>query len=137
MRISDWSSDVCSSDLGVSALLLALVWGGNEYEWGSTTIFGLLVASAVLLAVFVIWEGRAEEPILPLRLFRGRVFTIGVLLSFVVGAPMFGAIVFLPLFLQAVTGASAPPSGLLLLPLLAVLMITLFGSGRVHAPPRP
>ena len=118
---------------GVSALLLALVWGGNEYEWGSTTIVGLLVASAVLLAVFVIWEGRAEEPILPLRLFRARVFTIGVLLSFVVGASMFGAIVFLPLFLQAVTGASATNSGLLLLPLMAGLMTTSVGSGRVIA----
>jgi EmrB/QacA subfamily drug resistance transporter len=119
--------------IGVSALLLALVWGGNEYEWGSTTILGLLAASAVLLAVFVVWEGRADEPILPLRLFRGRVFTIGVLLSFVVGASMFGAIVFLPLFLQAVTGASATNSGLLLLPLMAGLMTTSVGSGRVIA----
>jgi EmrB/QacA subfamily drug resistance transporter len=118
---------------GVSALLLALVWGGNEYEWGSTMILGLLVASAVLLAAFVLWEGRAEEPILPLRLFRGRVFTIGVLLSFVVGASMFGAIVFLPLFLQAVTNASATNSGLLLLPLMAGLMTTSVGSGRVIA----
>ncbi len=118
---------------GVSALLLALVWGGNEYEWGSTTIVGLLAASAALLAVFVAWEQRAEEPILPLRLFRGRVFTIGVLLSFVVGASMFGAIVFLPLFLQAVTGASATNSGLLLLPLMAGLMTTSVGSGRVIA----
>jgi EmrB/QacA subfamily drug resistance transporter len=118
---------------GVSALLLALVWGGNEYEWASTTIVGLLVASAVLLAVFVMWEGRAEEPILPLRLFRGRIFTIGVLLSFVVGASMFGGIVFLPLFLQVVTGASATNSGLLLLPLMAGLMATSVGSGRVIA----
>lgn len=118
---------------GVSALLLALVWGGNEYEWGSTTILGLLVASAALLALFVFWEGRAEEPILPLRLFRRRVFSIGVLLSFVVGAAMFGAIVFLPLFLQAVTGASATNSGLLLLPLMAGLMTTSVGSGRIIA----
>ncbi|HEX4867566.1 MAG TPA: MDR family MFS transporter [Acidimicrobiales bacterium] len=118
---------------GVTALLLALVWGGNEYEWGSTTIIGLLAASAALLAVFVACEQRAEEPILPLRLFRGRVFTIGVLLSFVVGASMFGAIVFLPLFLQAVTGASATNSGLLLLPLMAGLMTTSVGSGRLIA----
>jgi EmrB/QacA subfamily drug resistance transporter len=118
---------------GVSALLLALVWGGTEYEWGSATILGLLTGSAVLLAVFVVWEGRSEEPILPLRLFRGRVFTIGVLLSFVVGASMFGAIVFLPLFLQVVTGASATNSGLLLLPLMAGLMTTSVGSGRIIA----
>lgn len=119
--------------VGVSTLLLGFVWGGNEYPWGSVTIVGLFATSVVLLAAFVAWEARAEEPILPLRLFRGRVFTIGVLLSFVVGGTMFGAIVFLPLFLQAVTGASATNSGLLLLPLMAGLMITSVGSGRVIA----
>jgi EmrB/QacA subfamily drug resistance transporter len=118
---------------GVSALLLALVWGGNEHPWGSSTIVGLLTASAVLLVVFVGWEQRAEEPILPMRLFGDRVFATGVLLSFVVGCAMFGAIVFLPLFLQVVTGASATNSGLLLLPLMGGLMTTSIGSGRVIA----
>jgi EmrB/QacA subfamily drug resistance transporter len=70
---------------GVSGLLLALVWGGNEHPWGSSTIVGLLAASTLLLAGFVAWERRADEPILPMRLFRERMFTTGVLLSFVVG----------------------------------------------------
>ena len=118
---------------GVSALLLALVWGGNEHPWGSGTIVGLLSASGVLLMAFVAWERRAAEPILPMRLFRDRVFTVGVALSFVLGSALFGAIVFLPLFLQAVTGASATNSGLLLLPLMGGLMATSVGSGRVIA----
>lgn len=118
---------------GVSALLLALVWGGGEHPWGSATISGLLAAAALLLATFVAWERRAEEPILPMRLFTERVFTTGVLLSFVVGCAMFGAIVFLPLFLQVVTGASATSSGLLLMPLMAGLMTTSIGSGRLIA----
>jgi EmrB/QacA subfamily drug resistance transporter len=118
---------------GVSALLLGLVWGGSEYPWGSPTIVGLFCGSAVLTAVFLWWESRTPEPILALRLFRGRVFTTGVSLSFLLGAAMFGAIVFLPLFLQVATGASATNSGLLLLPLMAGIMFTSILSGRVIA----
>jgi MFS family permease len=87
----------------------------------------------VLTALFLWWEHRSAEPILPLRLFRGRVFSTGVGLSFLLGGAMFGAIVFLPLFLQVATGASATNSGLLLLPLMAGLMTTSITSGRVIA----
>ena len=118
---------------GVSTLLLGLVWGGNEYAWSSPTIVGLLAASVVLAAAFLWWEQRATEPILPLRLFRGRVFSAAVTLSFLLGAAMFGAIVFLPLFLQVVTGASATNSGLLLLPLMVGVMSASVLSGRVIA----
>lgn len=118
---------------GVSTLLLGLVWGGSEYPWGSPVIVGLLVGSVVLTAVFLWWESRTPEPILPLRLFRGRIFSGGVALSFLLGGAMFGAIVFLPLFLQVATGATATNSGLLLLPLMAGLMTTSILSGRVIA----
>ena len=118
---------------GVSTLLLGLVWGGSEYPWGSPVIVGLIVGSVVLTAVFLWWESRTPEPILPLRLFRGRVFSGGVALSFLLGGAMFGAIVFLPLFLQVATGATATNSGLLLLPLMAGLMTTSILSGRVIA----
>ncbi|QYG94425.1 MFS transporter [Iamia sp. SCSIO 61187] len=117
----------------VSTLLLGLVWGGSEYPWDSAVIVGLLGGSVVLTAVFLWWETRTPEPILPLRLFRGRVFSAGVALSFLLGGAMFGAIVFLPLFLQVATGATATNSGLLLLPLMAGLMTTSILSGRVIA----
>lgn len=116
---------------GVSAFLLALVWGGNEHPWGSPLIVGLLVASAVLTAVFIWWESRVEEPLLPLRLFSDQVFTVASVLALLVGAAMYGGITFLPLFLQVVTGASATNSGLLLLPLMAGLMTTSIVSGRI------
>jgi EmrB/QacA subfamily drug resistance transporter len=119
--------------IGVTTLLLALVWGGDEYAWGSSPIVGLLAGSAAVLVAFIAWERRAEEPILPMELFNDRVFTVGVGMSFALGGAMFGAIVFLPLFLQAVTGASATNSGLLLLPLMGGLMTTSIGSGRVIA----
>ncbi|HET6952957.1 MAG TPA: MDR family MFS transporter [Acidimicrobiales bacterium] len=118
---------------GVSCLLLALVWGGREYPWTSSTILGLITGSAVLTVAFVWWERRAAEPILPLGLFRGRVFTIGVVVSLLLGAGIFGVIVFLPLFLQVVTGASATNSGLLLLPVMAGTMSASILSGRVIA----
>lgn len=117
----------------VSTLLLALVWGGSEYPWGSSTILGLFAAAAILTGLFLWWEHRTAEPILPLRLFGGRVFSTGVALSFLLGGAMFGAIVFLPLFLQVATGASATNSGLLLLPLMAGLLTTSIASGRVIA----
>ena len=116
---------------GVTSLLLALVWGGNEYAWGSPTIVGLLGAGLLLLTGFVFWEGRATEPILPLRLFRKPVFRMSVILSFLVGVGMFGGIIFLPLFLQVVNGASATNSGLLTLPMMIGIMTTSIGSGRL------
>ena len=87
----------------VSTLLLALVWGGSEYPWGSSTILGLFAAAAILTGLFLWWEHRTAEPILPLRLFGDPVFTTGVALSFLLGGVMFGALVFLPLFVQVGT----------------------------------
>ena len=116
---------------GVSSLLLLLVWGGNEYEWRSPTILGLGVAAFVLLVGFVLWERRVDEPLLPLRLFREPIFAVVTVLSLLVGAAMFGGMIFLPLFLQVVTGASATNSGLLLLPLMAGLMGMSIVSGKI------
>jgi EmrB/QacA subfamily drug resistance transporter len=115
----------------VTCLLLVTVWGGNEYEWRSSTIIGLAVAGVALLGLFVWREQRASEPILPLRLFRNQVFTLTSVVAMFVGAAMYGGIVYLPLFLQTVTGTSATSSGLLLLPLMAGLMATSIGSGRL------
>jgi EmrB/QacA subfamily drug resistance transporter len=115
---------------GVSCVLLGLVWGGDEHPWTSPTIVGLFVAGAALLAAFVTWEGRVEEPILPLRLFRDRVVAIASVLLFLLGAAIFGAIVFLPVYLQVSTGASATTSGLLTLPLMVGVTTTSIISGR-------
>lgn len=116
---------------GVSCLLLVLVWGGTEYPWTSPVIIGLGVVGLGLTAAFLAWEARVAEPILPPRLFRDRIFAVSSALSFLIGCAMFGAIVFLPLFLQVVTGASATNSGLLLLPLIGGLMFTSIASGRI------
>jgi len=115
----------------VSCLLLVTVWGGSEYAWGSATIVGLASAGAVLLALFVLREHYAAEPILPLRLFRNRVFSLTGGAAFILGLSMMGGVLFLPLFLQVVTGASATNSGLLLLPLMAGIVVTSVTTGRL------
>lgn len=115
----------------VSSFLLVTVWGGREHAWGSVTIIGLLAASVVLLGLFILRERSAPEPVLPLRLFRSPIFSISVAGLFVVGLSMFGAVIFLPLFLQLVTGASATRSGLLMLPMMGGLMAASVLSGQI------
>ena len=115
----------------VTCLLLVAVWGGSEYAWGSPTIVGLAVAGAVLIGLFVVQERRAAEPVLPLRLFANSVFTVGSVASFLVGASMFAAIIFVPLYLQIVNGASPTESGLQLIPLMLGLIVGSVGSGRL------
>ena len=116
---------------GVTALLLALVWGGTEYPWSSPVISGLALSGAALLVAFVVWESLAQEPILPLHLFRDPIFSVSSALGFLTGSALFGSVIFLPLFLQVVTGVSATNSGLLLLPLTAGVVTGSVGSGRI------
>ncbi len=117
--------------LGASGLTLALSWGGTQYPWTSTTILGLFAGSIVALAVFVGVETRATDPILPMRLFRSSVFSISVVLAFIVGFAMLGALTFLPTYLQYVKGVSATTSGLQTLPLVVGLLVTSIFSGVV------
>jgi EmrB/QacA subfamily drug resistance transporter len=118
-----------------SALLLALSLGGKAhhsgYAWGSPQIVGLFAIGAALAGFFVWWEMHAAEPILPMRLFRNRVFTVANAVGFILGFTMFGAIVYLPLYLQEVRGASPTMSGLELLPLMVGVLTSSIGSGRI------
>jgi len=115
----------------VSLLLLLLSLGGSEFEWGSTEIAAMAFGSAVLLALAVVQERRAAEPIIPPRLFRIPTFRITSLAGFIVGVAMFGAIVYLPQYLQIVKGQSPTRSGLLTVPLMVGLMGMSIGSGRI------
>ena len=115
---------------GVCCLLLALSWGGTEYPWGSPTIIGLLLAGVGLSVLFLIQEARASEPILPLKLFRRRTFALANGAGFVLGFVMFGSIIFIPLYLQLVKGASPTKSGLLMLPMMVGVIVTSVLSGQ-------
>ena len=116
---------------GVSAILLATQSGGTDYPWGSWQIVGPVRAgrrSARRRSSCA--EALAPEPILPLGLFKMQIFTVANIISFVSGVAMFGALAFLPQYLQLVHGVSATKSGLLLLPLLLGLLVMSIGSGR-------
>ena len=115
---------------GVGALILLTTWGGDEYAWDSPVILGLAGGGVALLVLFWLQERRAAEPIVPLSLFRSRVFDVASGMGFTIGMAMFGAITFLPLFLQLVYGDSPTTSGLRMLPLMGGLLAAAIASGR-------
>jgi EmrB/QacA subfamily drug resistance transporter len=117
--------------LGASMLVLAASFGGTTYAWGSWQIIGLLVGGVAVLGVFVLIESRATEPILPLRLFKSKVFADCCALAFVVGFTMLGAMTFLPTFFQYVEGVTATQSGFRMLPLVLGLLVTAITSGNI------
>ncbi|MBA2389084.1 MAG: MFS transporter [Geodermatophilaceae bacterium] len=108
----------------VSSLLLYLEWRGRDYGWAEGGALALLGAAVVLIGAFILIERRAVEPIIPMRLFANSTFSIGNIFGFCTGVAMFGAIVFLPLYLQAVQGYSATGSGLAMLPLIFGLLFS-------------
>ncbi|MGO8887172.1 MAG: MFS transporter [Streptosporangiaceae bacterium] len=114
-----------------TCLVLATSWGGTQYKWGSPVIIGLFVLAVVLGFGWWLSARRAAEPVLPLRLFRNRVFSVSSAIGFAAGFAMFGALAFLPLFLQVVRGVSPTISGVYLLPMVIGLLITSIGSGQL------
>jgi EmrB/QacA subfamily drug resistance transporter len=112
-------------------LLLAFSWGGTEYSWSSPPIVGLLVTAAVMTGLFLWAERRAPEPIISLALFRNRTFTVSVIAMFLVGAGMFGVIMYIPLFMQGVLGASATASGAILTPMMLSLVAASTIGGQI------
>jgi EmrB/QacA subfamily drug resistance transporter len=102
--------------LGISALLLGVLEGGRAGAWTGIDVVGPLVLSIVALGGFISIERRAADPIVPLKLFGNRMVLAAALTGFLAGMAMFGAISFVPLFMQAVTGASATLSGSVLTP---------------------
>lgn len=111
-------------------LLLALTWVTN-YGWTSGRVVGLLIASAIMLAAFLIAEHRAPEPLLPLWLFLDRTIAVSSVVVFLLGIGMFGVILYVPLFMQGVLGISAARSGSLLTPLLVGAVVAAIASGNI------
>src|SRR5579884_393718 len=112
-------------------LLLAFSWAGTQYAWGSWQIIGLFVFSAIMLAVFVWVETRAAEPIITPRLFKNSIFSVSTLAMFLLSAGMFGAILYLPLFVQGVLGNSATNSGVVLTPMMLGFMFSSIVGGQI------
>jgi MFS family permease len=114
-------------------MLLAFSWAGNTYAWGSAIIIGLLAFSVLMWVLFVYMEKRAAEPVLDPALARNRIFAVSAVASALQSAAMFGAIMFLPLFVQGVLGKTATNSGLVLMPLMMAAIVTSIGAGQLLA----
>jgi EmrB/QacA subfamily drug resistance transporter len=114
-----------------TGLVLITTWGGNTYAWNSITIISLIVGTALAALCFVLVERVASEPIMPLHLFKDRNFNLSTIAGLIIGIAMFGALAYLPTYLQMVTGADATQAGLLMIPMMAALLITSIVSGQL------
>lgn len=101
---------------GLVLALLATSWGGTTYAWGSSTIIGMFAAAAVLLALFVVVELRAEDPLLPIAMLTRPIIALSVLSAFAIAVAMFGSIIYIPVYAQGVMGVDATNSGAILIP---------------------
>ncbi len=125
----DWGGAATLS-LALAALTLATSLGGRSFAWTSPEILGLGALALASAAAFIWFEQRAAEPILPLGLFKLNVFWVTSAIGFIAGAAMFGAVTFLPVYLQIAKGATPTISGFMLLPMTAGILSTSIGAGR-------
>lgn len=129
--------------LGLTPLLLALSFGGTQtkldiggnvitdWSWGSPAIISMFVFAAVFIAAFIFIESRVKEPILPLDLFKNRIFTVSMITVFLTGVGLFGAILYIPLFVQAIQGDSATSSGNTITPMTIAIVISSVVTGQL------
>ncbi|GGI10381.1 putative MFS-type transporter YusP [Gottfriedia solisilvae] len=117
--------------IGVVSLLLALSLGGVDYAWDSWQIIGLFALAVIGIISFIIVENRAEEPILPMYLFKNRTFVTLNLIGFFMTIAMFGAIMFVPFFMQGIVGVSATESGTIMTPMMVTMIIASIIGGQL------
>ena len=117
--------------IAVVGLLIGLSVLGPENGWTDARTLAAIIGGLVFAVLFIAWEGKAVEPILPLTLFKNRTFTLTSIIAFIIGAGMFGAIIMLPLYLQIIQGNSATEAGLKLIPLMLGILTFTVTSGRM------
>lgn len=126
----DWWGALLLS-LGLINLLLVLIWGGSQYSWNSWQIIWLWISSLASLSLFGWVETKVREPILPLSLFKNSIFSVSMIVIFLTGFGMFGAILYVPLFAQLVLGVSATNSGTILTPMTLGLVVASIATGQI------
>lgn len=112
-------------------MLLGFSWAGNQYKWTDWHVMGGFAVSLVAWVAFILWELRTNEPIIEPRLFKNSIFSVSIVASFMLSAGMFGAIMFIPLFTQAVIGDSASNSGIVLSPMMLGFMVSSIIGGQI------
>ena len=116
---------------GIIPFLLAFTWAGNQYAWVSPQILGMFAFSLISFVIFYYIEKKADNPIIPLGLFKNRIFNISIGAMFMGSVTMFGIVIFLPLFVQTVIGKSASGSGQIITPLMLTFVASSIIAGRV------
>ncbi|MEN5075603.1 MDR family MFS transporter [Isoptericola cucumis] len=130
-RPVDWAGIVTMA-VATTGIVLLTSWeslSSSGYDWSNWRLSGLAVLTLASVAAFIVAETRAKEPLIPLRLFTNRTFTITTLIGLVLGMGMFSAMAMIPTFLQMSTGAGVTESGWLMLPMMAGMMLTSIVSG--------
>ena len=117
--------------LAVVSLLLAISWGGRDYSWGSPMILALALAGVAMTGVFLRAESLAADPIMPLGLFRQPVVGVSLAAAALVAVGMFGATLFIPLFIQGVIGSNATGSGAVMTPMMLGMIAASMTSGQL------
>ncbi len=112
-------------------LLLGFTWAGQDYAWSSPQVITALTVAAIMAVAFVVIEWRAAEPILPLDLFKNKIFTVSTIVVFGTGFGMFGTILYIPLFIQGVIGTTATQSGQILTPMMLGLIVSSIVGGQI------
>ena len=114
-----------------TGLVLGTTWGGTTYAWGSPLIVSVIVATVVAVAVFVAVERQAAAPIMSPHLFKDHNFKLTTAAGLITGIAMFGAMAYLPTYLQMVTGAGPTKAGFLMIPMMIGLLVTSVISGQL------
>lgn len=117
--------------VALTATILFTSLGGTSLDWSSPVTLSLIGVSIISAAGFVVVEWHAREPLLPMSLFRNRNFVVASSVGFIVGLSLFGAVTFLPIYLQVAKGVSPSASGLMLMPMMFGMLITSILSGRM------
>jgi EmrB/QacA subfamily drug resistance transporter len=128
-RPVDWPGIVSMAVATTGIVLVTETFAEGDHGWGEPRVIGLVAMTVVAIGAFVLAENRAAEPLIPLRLFKNRTFTITTLIGLVLGMGLFSAMAMLPTFLQMSTGAGVTESGWLMLPMMAGVMLTSIVSG--------
>ncbi|WP_320536347.1 MDR family MFS transporter [Pseudarthrobacter sp. IC2-21] len=117
--------------IATTALVLFATWGGSKYDWTDPIILSLIAVTIVAAVAFVLVERRTAEPIIPLHLFKDLNFNLSTFAGLLIGVAMFGAIGYLPTYLQMAFSVNATESGLLMIPMMGALLVASVGSGQL------
>lgn len=125
----DWPGTITLT-IATTSLILFVTWGGRDHPWGSPLILGLIASTVIFGAAFVLIERRADDPLIPMGLFRVRNFVLATAAGLIVGIAMFGTLAYLPTYIQMVHNMSPTAAGLMMIPMMAGMIVTSTVIGR-------